>query len=227
MKIADYSSTVPPAPPIFNDPRGQNKPYTNSAKTAGEPRLEDKAYEVDAAALSSERLLFHKLEGANEEAGQMAQQIRAIDHTIRQIHANVEKMQSTLETVTKVYPPYPKDSAERIEALRQFASLRKMIDQLTIPPREDSPEKIMGDTKQVDQAGQWEHPTADGQSSLILHPQPMHPGPGGLNLPELPNDASDEKIQEALDSVVGAKQLITQRRAGFMADANRVLTAIQ
>ncbi|MDA8138513.1 MAG: hypothetical protein M0036_07635 [Desulfobacteraceae bacterium] len=227
MKIADNEKVVPPVPPIQSDPQGQSYYQAQAEKKAKELKINAKAYEVDRSLSSSDRILFSKLEGANDQAQTVAQQIRDVDNTISRIQDKVEKMKAALDPVVKMYPPYPVDSEERVEALRQFSSLRKMIDQLTIPPRDDSPEKILGDSSRFSEAGQWEISVGNNQPNLVIQPQPLHPGPGGLDLPELPSDAPDQMLHDAADSVAQAQKILPDRRAGFVADANRVIAALQ
>lgn len=174
---------------------------------------------------SPDRILINELEGANEEIRVVARQIREVDHTMDVISQNLEKMSASLEIIVKNYPPYLQDSKERVAALRQFIGLRQMIDQLTFPPPDDSPAKILGDNKQLAAAGDWELSVGKGDALVTLRHQPVHPGAGGLDLPDLAIDASDASVNEALAQMGKSHEVLRQRRHAFAEDANRVVAA--
>jgi hypothetical protein len=207
----------------------------NNQREGGKPkekplRSEKSAPEMfvhEVTTLSPDRILFNKLEGAIASAHQVAQQIRSVDNTMDQIEQGVQKMKDTLDQVVKSYPPFLLGSNERITQLRQFSSLRKMIDQLTIPPKEDnSPEKILGDVKTYPNAGDWDITTDTSQEKLTINQQPLHMGRGGLDIPDLPVDASDDAIKQALEKLTSAQKNIQEKRQAFIADAHRVIASM-
>jgi hypothetical protein len=57
--------------------------------------------------------------------------------TLKIVDDYIEQMKAQLVKIMKQFPPFPPGSEDRIQALRAYAYFRKMIDQLTIPPRED------------------------------------------------------------------------------------------
>lgn len=175
---------------------------------------------------SPDRILINKLEGANDEIRTVAQQIRAVDHTMEAIEQNVQKMTASLEGIVKSYPPYLQGSKERITALRQFGGLRQLIDQLTMPPPDDSPAIILGDEKRFAEAGDWEFTYGNDQPPVVIRHQPVHSGADGLNLPELAPDASDDSVRKALGQMSGSYETLQRKRRGFTADANRAMAAI-
>lgn len=175
---------------------------------------------------SRDRILFNKLEGANAAERRIARQIREVDSTLEAVEKNLEQMRASLESVLKIYPPYPQGSNERIQALRQFGGLRQLIDQLTVPPPDDSPARILGDEKIHAEAGDWEFTSSQGEISLIIGRQPIHSGSDGLDIADLAPDASDQELQDTLGNITKAQQILRERRGAFVADANRVIAAM-
>ncbi|MFZ1987057.1 MAG: hypothetical protein WAU91_21775 [Desulfatitalea sp.] len=175
---------------------------------------------------SPDRILINELEGANDEIRTIAQQIRAVDYTMGTIEKNLQQMTASLEEIVKQYPPYLQNNEERITALRQFGGLRQLIDQLTMPPPDDSPSKILGDKKRFAEAGDWELTIAKDQPPVIIRHQPVHSGVDGLNLPALATDASDQLVHKALGKMSSSYAALQRKRQGFAADANRAMAAI-
>jgi hypothetical protein len=175
---------------------------------------------------SSDRILINELEGANDEIRTVARQIRAVDHTMDAIEQNLQKMTTSLKEIVKQYPPYLQNNEERITALRQFGGLRQLIDQLTVPPPDDSPSKILGDKKRYAEAGDWELTIAKDQPPVTIRRQPVHSGADGLDLPELSTDASDESVHKALGQMTHSYETLQRKRHGFAADANRAIATL-
>jgi hypothetical protein len=174
---------------------------------------------------STDRILINELEGANEEIREVARQIREVDHTMDVIAQNLEKMTASLEIILKQYPPYLENDKERVTALRQFLGLRQMIDKLTLPAPDDSPVKILGDKKRYPQAGEWEFPSGKGRSRATLSHQPVHSDFGGLDLPDLSIDSSDDVVKKAFGQMTKSHALLRQRRHAFAEDANRAMAS--
>lgn len=147
------------------------------------------------------------------------------------IDTQLENVQHRLEQIIKVYPPYPPESMERINVLRQFSALRIMIDRLANPQEADCMVNILGNPEENPSAGPWQ--LTDGTQSLYvhIHPQPVHSGKGGLNLVQDETSQADEKQTDnqlpcLLDQIIQARQTLFKRRQGFNADANRVIDSI-
>lgn len=176
---------------------------------------------------SSDRIQYSKLENVKATAHNLVQGIRSVDRTIRLIAENVDKMDQALLQAAKNYPPFPAGSSERITQLRQFSSLRKMIDKLTVPPKEEhSPEIILGDADRYPQSGDWRIAANSGRATLSLRHQPLHTGEQGLDIPDLPEDAPGEAIDAMRSKLADAKMLIQRRRQAFISDANGVIASI-
>ena len=226
MKISDIDAVIAHMPVVRADNkagRDAAPPY-NTHENSKAHNTETSQAEITTP--STDRILLNKFEGANDAGQAIAQQIRAVNNTMDLIEKHVLEMKATLESVVKAYPPYPQGSAERVAALRQFVGLRKMIDQLTFPPPEDSPAKILADVSSSSDSGDWELAVGKSQSPMILRHQPLHTGAEGLDIPEVSTEASEESIQNALNRVIRSCQTIQQRRQGFIRDANRIIAAI-
>jgi hypothetical protein len=152
----------------------------------------------------------------------MARSIRSIDNTFDQFDRNVHQMHELLDGIVKNYPQFPNYSSEHVQALRQFSALRKMIDQLTFPPPEESPVMILGDTSAFPQAGDWE-PNIPESDTVSLRHQPLHTDSGGLDIPDLAPDATDEQIRDVLDKTAAAIDTNDRRRQAFVTDVNRLI----
>ena len=81
---------------------------------------------------------FLELQKINDSWNDIAQKKRTYDNKINEVEDYVARMKAQLERIIKNFPPFPAGSEERIQLLRGFAGFRKLIDQLTIPPPEES-----------------------------------------------------------------------------------------
>lgn len=227
IEVNPIGVPVPTPSPYQNDPgTGLSAPQSDSVRETDVTGKTAKTSDTETK-LSKNHVQYSKVIGANDQAQAVARQIREVDETMRQVEGHVQQMKTTLEDVVKVFPPYPKESTERIEALKQFSSIRKMIDQLTFPPPDDSPAKILGDPQASDQAGDWQLENGKGrQVSLTIQRQPIHTGAGGLDIPALSTDASDDQLHQAVGRLGQAQKTVASRHQDFVSDANRVIKAL-
>jgi hypothetical protein len=79
-----------------------------------------------------------ELQKINDSWNDIAQKKRTYDNNINEIEDYIDRMKAQLERILKNFPPFPPGSEDRIQILRTFAAFRKLIDQLTIPPVEES-----------------------------------------------------------------------------------------
>ena len=83
--------------------------------------------------------------------------------------------------------------------------------------------RIIGNT------GEGENSVADdlsvGKRSLYdsIRRQPVHTGAEGLNLPELPTDASDRAIKEMQRALAVARKIVADRRGQLADDVHAVI----
>lgn len=226
MKIEPISAGVPTPPPIQNDPK-VGKPVSSPDSTTEKLSSPKAPYATEAETkLSDSQIQFSKIIGTNDQTQTLAKQIRQVDETMEQVGDNIHKMMNSLDGIIKVFPPYPKESSERVEALRQFSSFRKMIDQLTVPPQDDSPLIILGDHTTYPDAGDWEWDIGDDTSTQTIRHQPIHTGAGGLDIPDLSTDASDSDLHLAVERLNKAQERLEVKHQNFVTDANRIIKSI-
>jgi hypothetical protein len=79
-----------------------------------------------------------ELQKINDSWNVIAQKRRIHDKLLKEVEDYVDQLKAQLERIIKNFPPFPPGSEERIQLLRSFAAFRKLIDQLTIPPVEES-----------------------------------------------------------------------------------------
>lgn len=173
---------------------------------------------------SQDRIRFSKLEVTNSQAQQIAQQIRQVNQSMETIDSHLSEMHAKLEHIVKIYPPYPPDSTERIEALRQFSALRKMIDQMTQSVRDDTIPNMLSVADGP--AGAADLKTPSSENKLSIGRRLLYLGQGGLDIPNISTNASDGQISDALDRTIAARAALQVRHHSFIADANRIISEL-
>ncbi len=169
---------------------------------------------------------LNRIDQTIDSAHEFAHQVRNVHITMDTIEQNLQQMRTALESIVKIYPPYPPESVQRVEALRQFSALRNMIDKLANPTHQNRHEKIMGsfDTTPLPKDGLLRL-QVQGED-LRIHHQPVHTGQSGLNIPEASDDMSDKHLDEILTMTVTAQETLKIRRRNFLSDANRALAMV-
>ncbi len=160
--------------------------------------------------------------GINENLSLVATNVRIADNVMDTIGRLMAQMKASLERIVKNYPPYPIGSPERSEYLRTFNGLRNQIEQLTIPPQDEGARKIMADPAVVPGAGDWEFIATGNGERVMIRGQQVHPGPTGLDIPALPDTATDADVAAAIVNLDRARQTLSDRRAGLGIDAAAV-----
>ena len=150
---------------------------------------------------SQDRIRMSIQENAKERFRDLSQQVHSIDRTMSTLDRHLGDMRKSLEKIVKQYPPYPPESAERIENLRRFNALRKIIEQLTFPHKENDPDIITENRNQV-------------------------VGPDAISLPEIGPKAEDGQIAALLEKVKGAQYSHRQKHQRFIAEANEAIDQI-
>ena len=90
---------------------------------------------------------WSELQKINDSSNEVAQKQRTSDKILKGVEDYVDHMKAQLERIIKNFPPFPPESAERIRLLRSYAGFRRLIDQLTIPPPEES--RVGAETSKV------------------------------------------------------------------------------
>jgi hypothetical protein len=163
-------------------------------------------------------IALSKRQEVNSSFHKIAARINAADTAIKTVNEYVEKMKAELETIVKTYPPYPPGSTERVKILRSYSSVRKIIDQLTIPPPEEWTEKIMAGQARFSQAGNQD---TNEKAVQIVQEQPV-PTATGLNIPDLSDTATDAEVNDAVSKLDAAKRTLELRQADMSKAADSI-----
>lgn len=160
-----------------------------------------------------------KLLDINNALNMVAENIRIADKAMETIRRYIGQMKADLDAIIKNYPPYPPGDPERVKYLRSFAALREQIDRMTIPPRDEGARRIMSDPASNPDAGDWEVMINENGDRVVIRSREVHTGPTGLDIPPLPDDATDAEIEAAISSLERAVRTLSERQAGLGGDA--------
>ncbi len=110
------------------DARVPKRPEAEAKKPAEE---EKPAVRVDAqpppAGLAD-------IDAMKEKRNAIAMTVRQVDATMETIDDNISQMKDQLLRIVKQYPPFPPDSQDRVNFLKSFGQMRRMIERLSFPP---------------------------------------------------------------------------------------------
>ena len=169
---------------------------------------------------------LNRIDQTIDSAHEFAQQVRNVHMAMDTIEQNLEQMRVALESIVKIYPPYPPESVQRVEALRQFSALRNMIDKLANPAHQNRHEKIINTSDTVSLPNDGLLRLKVRGKDVRIHHQPVHTGQSGLNIPEASEKMSDEHLDDILTMTVSAQETLKIRRQNFLSDVNRALAMI-
>lgn len=143
-----------------------------------------------------------------------ASMVRYADKVMAEVGQILGQMRESLGAIVKMYPPYPIDNPQRVEYLNKYTQLRHQIDALTIPPDNQRLGKLVADPARLPEAGDLHIPLMDGnKDTVVITARPVHTGEGGLNLPELPGNGSDEAVVAAAKRIDEAQYYVSGQRA--------------
>jgi len=200
---------------------------TNTSPRKDAAAIPQNAVKTDGVKIPSiERIQLNKLQNSKSQYHGLAHQIRELNQTMEAIDVNLEKMRKNLESIIKIYPPYPPGSAERVESLRQFSALRKMIDQLAPAQDDHTLDNFLAQPKTRSLMGKGEVGAGDFKRHSISDANPVPPGTGDLDIPELSLESSDQDIHSALNQTLAAQRSMAARRDAFAAAANLIISQI-
>jgi hypothetical protein len=155
---------------------------------------------------------------ADRSLEQTAEKIRYARHALGNIQTYIDRMKAALTHIVKQFPPYGFQSTERIDQLKAYGGIRKLIDAVTIPPDNHYLGTLIADPAQLPEAGNIEIPSHSGEQ-IIVHAQPAHTGEYGLALPSLdPYTASDQQVADTLVKVESAYDAVVAKKAQLTAD---------
>ena len=82
--------------------------------------------------------MWSELQKVNGSLNKASQKLQTGNKILNGVENSVDGMKAQLGQILKYYPPFPPGSGERIKLLRGYVGFRKLIDQLTFPPPEES-----------------------------------------------------------------------------------------
>jgi len=142
-------------------------------------------------------LASSRLDSAKSRLNEMAKSIRHAQGSVETAERYVDRMQAELGRMVKNFPPFPLGSEERVQKLKTLNSYRKIVDQLTFP--------------QNDQVSRGAVTPEAAQG--------FHRGSEELEIPGLPDGATDEEVRASLEELGRAKEELGQRRERLSRDA--------
>ena len=158
---------------------------------------------------------FAQLQRINEQQNRAATQIRNDDQQLQQPDQVLGQMKRVLSDIIKYYPPYPAGEPERVKFLRSFSSMRKQIEQMTIPPESTWKGKMPGEMPPQTAAIQ----VGDGSNASAA----AVPGVATtFNIPDLADAADNGQIEATLNQIDAAQAMIADRRATLAEQAPSV-----
>ena len=174
------------------------------------------------------------LQAVNSSLESVAISIRGADQAMAAIEEHLDQM---IEIV-KLFPPYPEgdNAEERVKMLRSFNGIRRLIDQLTIPPGDDLGQAIMADPASNDVPDAWPVIVNERGDVKTIGRQEVHTGPTGLGIPELTEanltedgqiggPLSRQKLDDIAANLENAKAVLRQRRDALGSDAAAIARA--
>jgi hypothetical protein len=182
-------------------------PSSNAVGQSKEPLGGPSAESMQLSALA-------RAAGRGISLNDAASMVRYADKAMAGVEQLLGEMREPLGAIVKMYPPYPIDNPQRIEYLNKYTQLRHQIDALTIPPDNQRLGKLIADPARLPGAGDMEIPLlGDSKDAVVIPAKPMYPGEGGLELPELPGESSDEEVAVAAQRVDDAQYYVSGQRA--------------
>jgi flagellin-like hook-associated protein FlgL len=175
------------------------------------------------------------LQAVNSGLESVAISIRGADAAMAAIEEHIDQM---IETV-KLFPPYPEgdNSEERIRMLRSFNGIRQLIDQLTIPAKDDLGQAILSDPASNPEVPDlWPVIVNEQGDVKTIGRREVHTGPTGLNIPErteaditengqIGGPLSRQKLDDIAANLENAKAVLRQRRDALGSDAAAIARA--
>jgi len=175
------------------------------------------------------------LQAVNSGLETVAISIRGADTAMTAIEGHIEQ---AIQFV-KLFPPYPEgDNPEaRRQMLRSFKGIRDLIDQLTLPLKDDLGQAIMsGPPSNPKAPNTWPVIVNEQGDVKTIGKQEVHTGPTGLNIPVITEaditengqaggPLSRQKLDDIAANLENAKAVLQQRQAALGSDAAAISRA--
>jgi hypothetical protein len=214
MSISKIGANLPS---IYYIPSTKNADSLSRQRNHGE-KINSPAEDSPKPETIYEQAAFKKSDAINPSINLAAQSIKAADKVMERIETYIDGMKAQLERIVKNYPPFPPGSEERVKILKSISSLRKEIDQLTIPPPDDKALKIVANPAVIPQARTSEEGEETDGFPKTIRSQEVQIGSTSLNIPTLSESATDVEIEGALQNLQRAKETLAKKREGLIAN---------
>jgi len=169
------------------------------------------------------RPAFNNIRFVNSSSNSVSLSVRVADNAMEEIGKHVDQMKTKLENIArKIYPPYPSGSEERTKMLKSYSSFRRLINQLTIPPDNQGASRIMADPATTKEYGNGAVTEGDDLYAKLIHSRQVHAGPNGLDIPDLSENATDGEINDAINHLENAGEILRQRQARLAQDVAHI-----
>lgn len=76
---------------------------------------------------------FQRLQSENDRRNATAAGIRSTDRSLARLGQKIDGLKAPLQAIVKNFPPFSPEDKARMKLLMNYSSLRKEIDQLTVP----------------------------------------------------------------------------------------------
>ncbi len=178
--------------------------------------------QAESIKINRKHAAFTKVQTLNATFNSVARNIHTADNAMETIGKEIDKMQEKLETHTKNYPPFLPGSEERVQLLKRFQYFREQIDKMTIPQEPKDAMKIMADPSANPEAGEWEITFGENGPHKTITSKEVHTGPTGLDIPGLPEGATDDEINDIISRIKKSKGILKRARKDLSRDISDI-----
>jgi hypothetical protein len=159
---------------------------------------------------------FRRLQAINTKLNRVAASVRVADQIMDTIGKFIAEMKAQLERIIKNYPPFPPGSEERVKILRSYNALRKQIDQIAFPIKNQEGRKPAGDPEIVLKRSD---PKTQSTDNWVLQAK-------DLDLPDLSDLTTDQEISAAIKRLVKADETLQGNRARAAKEASGISSSM-
>ncbi len=178
--------------------------------------------QTDSVKIDARHFKLTKIDSANDTFNTIAENLHEVSSTMETIEGQINQMLIRLKTHIKSFPPFSPGSEERVKLLKEFSSFRKQIDQMTFPPKHEYAGRIMSDPASNPEAGELEIIIGQNGPSKTIHTKEIHTGPTGLDLPEVPETAPDDLINDIISRLEKAQNTLKHVGAELSDDIENI-----
>ena len=115
------------------NPAAKNGAVSQRSGTPGKKTNDAPKDPAESVIIHKQHFELFNSQPAYSKVNLMAATVRGADESMQKIADQIEDMKNRLLEHVKHYPPFGKESQERVKLMKLFSAFRKQIDQLTIP----------------------------------------------------------------------------------------------